>query len=82
VATDGSPAVTIASDPAQIRRQIDQTRLELGDTVAALAVKADVKTQALERRRAAVSWSREHRMPLAAGGALVVALVVLRIVRG
>lgn len=32
--------------PQQVRREIEQTRSELGDTVAELAVKADVKTQA------------------------------------
>ncbi len=33
-------------DPDQIRRDIEQTRHELGDTVAAVAEKADVKAQA------------------------------------
>jgi Protein of unknown function (DUF3618) len=33
-------------EPEQIRRDIESTRDELGDTVAALAEKADVKTQA------------------------------------
>jgi hypothetical protein len=32
--------------PEQVRREIEQTRIELGDTVAALAEKADVKEQA------------------------------------
>jgi hypothetical protein len=32
--------------PEQVRREIEQTRIELGDTVAALAEKADVKGQA------------------------------------
>ncbi len=32
--------------PAEIRRDIDETRAELGDTVEALAAKADVKAQA------------------------------------
>jgi predicted transcriptional regulator len=32
--------------PEQVREQIDQTRAELGDTVAALSAKTDVKGQA------------------------------------
>ncbi len=38
-------AVT-APDPEQLEREIEQTREELGDTVEALARKADVKGQA------------------------------------
>src|SRR5438270_2868471 len=41
---DGT-AVTQEREP-QIRREIDDTRHELGDTVASLAEKADVKAQA------------------------------------
>lgn len=33
-------------DPEEIRREIEETRRELGDTVAAVAEKADVKAQA------------------------------------
>ena len=40
------PAVTETQDPEQIKRQIDATREELGDTVEALAAKTDVKAQA------------------------------------
>lgn len=39
----GSAAVTNAQDPDQIQRDIERTRAELGDTVEALAEKADVK---------------------------------------
>jgi Protein of unknown function (DUF3618) len=41
--------VTASNDPAEIREQIDATREELGETVAALAAKADVKSQAKQR---------------------------------
>jgi hypothetical protein len=34
------------SDPDQLREEIEETRQELGDTVEALAGKADVKAQA------------------------------------
>lgn len=46
--TVGAP-VAGARDPEEIRRDIDQTRRELGDTVEALAAKADVKARARER---------------------------------
>jgi hypothetical protein len=36
-------------EPEQIRREIESTRVELGDTVAALAEKADVKAQAQKK---------------------------------
>jgi len=35
--------------PEEIRREIDETREELGDTAAALAAKTDVKARAQER---------------------------------
>jgi hypothetical protein len=79
--TDGAPSVAIASDPEQIRRQIDQTRLELGDTVAALAVKADVKAQARERGNAALAWGREHQKQMIGAGAALAGLLLLRFVR-
>jgi ElaB/YqjD/DUF883 family membrane-anchored ribosome-binding protein len=37
---------TDARDPEQIEQEIEQTREELGDTVAAVSEKADVKKQA------------------------------------
>lgn len=60
--TNGTPALTIAEgDPARIREQIDQTRLALGDTVAALAAKTDVKHQARERVASARQQARGKR---------------------
>ncbi len=44
--SEGGPAVNAEGDPEQIREQIEATREELGDTVEALAAKADVKAQA------------------------------------
>jgi chromosome segregation ATPase len=38
--------MSTAGDPEQIQGEIEQTRAELGDTVEALAQKADVKAQA------------------------------------
>jgi ElaB/YqjD/DUF883 family membrane-anchored ribosome-binding protein len=48
-ADKGSPPTTEEKDtrdPAQIREEIEETRGELGETVAAVAEKSDVKQQA------------------------------------
>jgi len=50
--------VSGAADPEEIQREIEQTRAELGDTVEALAAKADVKAQAknkIDETKASVS---------------------------
>jgi Protein of unknown function (DUF3618) len=41
-----STALSDHSDPQQIRHEIEETRGQLGETVAALAEKTDVKAQA------------------------------------
>jgi ElaB/YqjD/DUF883 family membrane-anchored ribosome-binding protein len=46
--TAGAP-VTEAKDPEQLREEIEETRRELGDTVEALAYKADVKARVREK---------------------------------
>ena len=46
--TAGTP-VTEAKDPEQIRDEIEETRREMGDTVEALAAKADVKARVKEK---------------------------------
>jgi hypothetical protein len=54
--------VTESNDPEEIRQEIDATREELGDTVAALAAKADVKAQAkqkVEDTKAAVTGKKD-----------------------
>jgi hypothetical protein len=91
--TNGTPALTLAEgDPSALRAQIEQTRAELGDTVAALAVKADVKQHARDRAalmkrdarsRAAALQRTAKRNPilLAAAGAALAGLLLLRIVR-
>lgn len=43
--TDQDPQVELSDDPDEIRVQIEETRADLGDTVEALAAKADVKAQ-------------------------------------
>jgi len=47
--TAGASVAAGSGDPEQIRAQIEATRQELGDTVEALAAKADVKAHARER---------------------------------
>jgi hypothetical protein len=101
--TDGTPAlsnghsadtvvVLADGDPVALRRQIEETRNDLGDTVAALAIKADVKAQAherveqlkasaRERTNAATAKAKANPLPFVAAGVLVAGLVVLRIVR-
>jgi Protein of unknown function (DUF3618) len=44
-----SVADDAAKDPEQIREEIEATRQELGDTVEALAAKADVKSRVREK---------------------------------
>jgi hypothetical protein len=44
-----SSAAPPPDDPAQLRADIERTRLELGDTVAALAEKTDVKARAKDK---------------------------------
>jgi hypothetical protein len=58
----GGTAMSGTRDPEQIRREIEETRVELGDTVAAMAHKTDVKAQAKERldhAKATVTDKRE-----------------------
>lgn len=88
----GGSVVLAEGDPAALRRQIEATRNDLGDTVAALAIKADVKAQAQERIAAAktkararadavVGQAKANPLPFAAGGLLAAGLVALRIAR-
>jgi hypothetical protein len=52
-----------AKGPDELRRQIETTRSQLGDTVEELAAKADVKA------RAHSAWDRVPREALVVGGA-------------
>lgn len=49
----------ISDDPDEIRQQISQTRAELGETVEALAAKADVKAQVKEKVATAKEQAQE-----------------------
>jgi hypothetical protein len=99
-ATDPPPGTTPATtssgrpdDPEVLREEIAQTREELGDTMAALSDKSDVRAQAAakadelkakaqEVTETARAQAQDNPMPfvLGAAGALV-ALVVLRKLR-
>jgi ElaB/YqjD/DUF883 family membrane-anchored ribosome-binding protein len=57
--------VTDQRDPQQIQQEIETTRAELGETVAALAQKADVKAQArqkLQQTRATVTATTDRAL--------------------
>ena len=90
--TRDSEAATPSYDPATLRRDIDQTRSDLGETVEALSQKADVKTQVKEKvdegkvqlrqRQETVRQDVSERpAPYAAGAAVAVGVLVLWVVR-
>jgi uncharacterized protein DUF3618 len=54
------------ADPEDLRREIERTRRELGDTVAQLAYKADVKSQAREKVEGVKATVLRHRQEVAA----------------
>jgi type VI protein secretion system component VasF len=80
----GTARASVAADnkdPEQIRADIEATRQELGDTVEALAAKADVKAHARERiERTKASLPSQ---PIVLGGVavVVVGLVAWRLTR-
>ncbi|HEU5110716.1 MAG TPA: DUF3618 domain-containing protein [Micromonosporaceae bacterium] len=83
-----------APDVAALRAEIEQTRAELGETVQALAAKADVKArmkesaahkaaQVRDSANHAVERARERPVPwLAVAGAVAAAVVAVLIIRG
>ncbi|MFE7764537.1 DUF3618 domain-containing protein [Streptomyces sp. NPDC057438] len=76
--TDGAVG---AKGPDELRRQIEQTRAQLGDTVEELAAKADVKArvhaaQADVRAKAHSAWERVPRQMVIVAGAGVAVVTV------
>ena len=68
--------------PEELRREIERTRRDLGDTVDALSQKADVKQQARQKKDEVQQRVASNPKPLAAAiGGLIALLVLLRIVR-
>jgi hypothetical protein len=68
-------------EPAEIRRDIESTRGELGDTVQALAEKADVKAQARTKLADVKEAVGANPAPLAIAGAIAAGLILVRLVR-
>lgn len=70
------------NDSEAIRAEIAQARQELGDTVAAVAEKTDVKQHAHEKAESlkgrASAKARENPVPLALVGILLVLFVLRR----
>jgi hypothetical protein len=67
----------------ELRAEIKQTRADLGETVQALAAKADVKARALEQVEQARERVRRNGVPIVLVVAGVAAAVgVILIVRG
>jgi hypothetical protein len=69
--------MTEIREPEQIRRDIEATRHELGETVEALAEKTDVKAHAKQK----VSAARRSPVPLVVVGVLGLAAVGVYLVR-
>jgi ElaB/YqjD/DUF883 family membrane-anchored ribosome-binding protein len=68
--------------PEELRREIERTRRELGDTVDALSHKADVKEQARRKKDELRQRVRENPIPLVAvAGGTVALLILLRLIR-
>ena len=74
-------------EPQEIRRDIDATRGELGDTVQALAEQTDVKAQAQRKvaqaqqkvagvKQSVTEKARENPIPVAVAGAFAAGLIL------
>jgi ElaB/YqjD/DUF883 family membrane-anchored ribosome-binding protein len=68
--------------PEELRREIERTRLELGETVDALSHKADLKEQARLKTDEVRQRVNDNPFPVVAvGGGIVALLVLLRVIR-
>jgi hypothetical protein len=70
-------------NPELIAAEIEQTRRQLGETVAALAEKTDVKAHARQRLEQTRERARAKApvIAIAAGGAAVAAVAVALVIR-
>jgi ElaB/YqjD/DUF883 family membrane-anchored ribosome-binding protein len=62
--------------PEQIRKEIAETRADLGDTVEALSGKTDVKGQAKAKVDSASHSAKENPVPIAVAVVLGLGLIV------
>ena len=68
--------------PEELRREIERTRQELGETVDALSHKADVKEQARLKKEEVRQQVSENPVPLVAvAGGIVALVLLLRLIR-
>ena len=68
--------------PEELRREIERTRRELGDTVDALSQKADVKQQARQKKEEVQERVKANPTPLAAAiGGGIALLILVRMLR-
>jgi Protein of unknown function (DUF3618) len=65
-------------DPAVIRKDIAETRQELGDAVEALAAKTNVKARAREQLIHVTTRARERPAAVVAVAAVMLAVIVAR----
>jgi len=74
--------VTQQQTPEELRRDIERTRRELGETVDALSHKADVKEQARLKKEEVQQRVSSNPVPLAAviGGGIAL-LLLMRLMR-
>jgi hypothetical protein len=61
--TEQGPEIEVSDEPDEIRAQIEETRAELGDTVEALAAKADVKAQIKNKLAAGKEQIKDGSLP-------------------
>ena len=74
--------MTEQQTPEEIRREIERTRQELGETVDALSHKADVKEQARLKKKEVQQRVSANPVPFAAviGGGIAL-LLVMRLIK-
>ncbi|MBO0808486.1 MAG: DUF3618 domain-containing protein [Actinobacteria bacterium] len=74
-----APAATgeadIPDDPRALAEDIERTRHQVGDSIAALTAKLDVKAQLRDAGSAAARSAKQRRVPLVAAGGVALLLV-------
>jgi ElaB/YqjD/DUF883 family membrane-anchored ribosome-binding protein len=67
--------------PEELREEIEETREEVGDTVAALAEKSDVKAQARKKAEATKQQVLQNPTPVAVAGGVLALMLLARLIR-